>query len=738
MGEVYRARDSRLGRDVALKVLPQAVARDPDRVARFEREARALAALSHPSLLAIHDVGREGDVAYAVTELLEGETLRQRIARERLPWRKAVEIAASLADGLACAHDRAIVHRDVKPENVFLTADGRVKLLDFGLARAEAVGSIGESGLDTLSSPSSPTHAGALVGTVGYMSPEQVKGQPADHRSDLFSLGLVLHEMLSGQRAFARETAAETMTAILREPAPELHLSGSDAPPELARLLAHCLEKAPAERFQSARDLAFALRSLLSGSAPAHPLPGLDDERPTIAVLPFANLSADPEQEYFCDGMTEELIGGLSAARVFAVVSRSSVMTLKGTQKKAREIASELGVRYLVEGSVRKAGSQIRVTAQLIDATRDVHLWSDRHSGTLDDVFDIQEKVARAVVTALELQLSADADRRLSRRAIPDPAAYERYLKAQHDVFRFTKESLDRAVALLEEALGIAGTNARIYAALGHAWWQYSNVGERMDEPVLERAEECAVRALALDPTCAEAHVVFGVLRGFTNPRLGLAHFKAALAADPDNSTALCWMGAIYAAVGRNDAATACFDRAQRIDPLSPTAFHSFNDYLRGDFAGCHARLRPLLEAHPDNFMARHVDALALAQQGDPAAGVLFRQLVEESPGQAVARLGMALSRAREGGGPSVAYELTLDLFAWARRDHFWSLLVAQVHALAGRPDEALDWLEHAVDAGLVNYPFLTRDRLLDSVRGTERFERLMERVKREWEAFDA
>ncbi len=740
MGEVYRARDSRLDRDVALKVLPENVARDPERIARFEREAKALAALSHPSLLALHDVGREGDVAYAVTELLEGETLRERITRERLAWRKAVEIAAAIADGLASAHEHAIVHRDVKPENVFLTADGRVKVLDFGLARVEAAGSIGESGLPTLTSPSLPTRAGAVVGTVGYMSPEQVRGQAADHRSDLFALGLVLHEMLAGKRAFARETAAETMTAILREPAPELHLTGEGAPPELARIASHCLEKAPGERFQSARDLAFNLRAVLNSSGPVLPAPSSDphDDRPAIAVVPFANLSADPEQEYFCDGMTEELIGALCAVRAFAVVSRSSVMTLKGTQKKARPIAEELGVRYLVEGSVRKAGSQIRVAAQLVDAERDVHLWAESYSGTLEDVFDIQEKVARAIVAALELQLSPEADRRLSRRAIPDPTAYECYLKAQHEVFRFTKGGLDRAVALLQEALGIVGANARVYAALGHAWWQYANVGERMDEPVLARAEECAARALSLDPTCAEAHVVFGVLRGFSNPRLGLAHFRAALAGDPDNPTALCWMGAIYAVVGRHDAANACFDRARRIDPLSPTAFHAFNDYLRADFATCHAGLRAFLEAHPDNFMARHVDALALAQQNDPTAAALFEELGREAPDQALARLGLALALARAGAASDVTSRLTPDLLTWARRDHFWSLMVSQVYALAGRPAEALDWLEHAVDSGFINYPFLTRDRLVDSIRGTERFERLMERVEREWETFDA
>jgi TolB-like protein len=572
------------------------------------------------------------------------------------------------------------------------------------------------------------------------MSPEQVRGQLADHRSDIFSLGLVLHEMLSGQRAFARETAAETMTAILREPAPELHLSGSDAPPELARLLAHCLEKAPAERFQSARDLAFALRSLLSGSAPAHPLPGLDDERPTIAVLPFANLSADPEQEYFCDGMTEELIGGLSAARVFAVVSRSSVMTLKGTAKKARQIADELGVRYLVEGSVRKAGSQIRVTAQLIDAPRDVHLWAERYSGTLEDVFDIQEKVARAIVAALELRLSPEADRKLSQRAIPDPAAYECYLRAQHEVWLFTKESLDRAVELLQDALRIAGPNARLHAALGHAWCQHSNVGTRLCEPVLQRAEECATRALALEPFCTEAHVVFGFLRGFTNPRLGLAHFKAALAGDPQNPMALGWMGAIYAVLGRHDAAAACFERGRRADPLGPLwpFADGFNEYLRGDFDRSRARFRAALEAHPDNFMARYFDALALAQKNDPAAEAALEQLEREAPDQALARLGRVLAQALAGGSSDAAEGLTPDLLAWARRDHCWSQIVSEAYALAGRPVEALDWLEHAVDAGFINHPFLERDRLLDSVRGTERFARLMDRVQREWKAFDA
>ena len=291
MGEVYRARDLRLGRDVAIKVLPAAVAGDPERLVRFGREAKALAALSHPGILTIFDTGHHEGVTYVVTELLEGETLRERMAREKLHWRKAAELAAAIADGLAAAHGRGIIHRDLKPENLFVTADGRVKVLDFGLARVTAPGPAAEPDVRTETSPPPGTEVGAVVGTVGYMSPEQVRGQPADARSDIFALGLVLYEMLMGRGAFARETAVETMTAILREPAPEVSLSGCDAPPELGRIVAHCLEKGPGERFQSASDLAFALRSLVARPAlvpaPARGVPGL-------VVLPIENIRPDP------------------------------------------------------------------------------------------------------------------------------------------------------------------------------------------------------------------------------------------------------------------------------------------------------------------------------------------------------------------------------------------------------------------------------------------------------------
>jgi serine/threonine-protein kinase len=378
MGEVYRARDERLGRDVAIKVLPKAVADDPERMARFEREARALAALSHPNILAIFDFGTDGGITYAVTELLEGETLRSRLERERLAWRKSVETAAAIADGLAAAHSKGIVHRDIKPDNIFITTDGRVKVLDFGLARvAESAHAAG--GTTTLTDPG--TAAGTVMGTVGYMAPEQVRGQSADARSDIFTLGCLLYEMLAGKRAFARETSAETMAAILKDPAPEVSVSGVEVTPELNRIISHCLEKNPGERFQSASDLSFHLKSLLTGTAPARSdagKPAAGSETPSIAVLPFANLSPDPDQEYFCDGMTEEIIADLSHIQSLRVISRTSAMRMKGSGKDIRTIAAELGVRYVLEGSVRKAGNSLRITAQLIDAATDTHLWADK------------------------------------------------------------------------------------------------------------------------------------------------------------------------------------------------------------------------------------------------------------------------------------------------------------------------------------------------------------------------
>ena len=332
MGEVYRARDTRLAREVAVKVLPQAVANDPDALTCFEREARAVAALSHPNILAIHDVGREQGVSFVVTELLDGETLRARLSVGALAPRKAVGYATQLAEGLAAAHERGLVHRDLKPENVFITRDGRVKLLDFGLAKPleDAPGDTGPEAV-TLAHVTLP---GMMVGTPACMSPEQVRGEPADARSDLFAFGVVLYEMLSGRCAFEGRSVAETMSAVLRDEPPALSRVGAQIPSRFERIVRRCLEKSPGERFQAARDLAFALSTALEGTEET-PAAGAPDQI-SVVVLPFANLSPDPDTEFLADGFTEEAISDLSAIRSLTVISRTSAMRLKGPTKTPR------------------------------------------------------------------------------------------------------------------------------------------------------------------------------------------------------------------------------------------------------------------------------------------------------------------------------------------------------------------------------------------------------------------
>lgn len=388
MGEVYTARDTRLGREVAVKVLPGEFAQDPERLRRFEQEAKATAALDHPNILAVFDIGTHEGTPYIVEQLLEGESLRQRLRGGPLTPAKAVEFGIQIASGLAAAHEKGIVHRDLKPENLFVTKDGRVKILDFGLARLrpEAQAFPVQSQAATVGSP---TREGVVLGTPGYMSPEQVRGKPVDARTDIFAFGVVLYEMLSGNRAFAGATPADTQAAILTKDPQPLPVS---APPGLDRILRRCLEKRPEDRFSSARDLAFTLaafgqdtddrtRSSRAGSP-------VRDDGPSIAVLPFANLSADPEQEYFCDGMAEEILNALAHVEALRVVARTSAFAFKGRTEDIRQIGRSLNVGAVLEGSVRWEkgpgdARRVRITPQLIRVSDDTQVWSDRvHSGS--------------------------------------------------------------------------------------------------------------------------------------------------------------------------------------------------------------------------------------------------------------------------------------------------------------------------------------------------------------------
>ncbi len=420
MGEVYRARDSKLDRDVAIKVLPQHLSNNPEALARFEREAKALAALSHPNIIAIHDFGREGGIYYVVTELLEGETTRHRLEDGPMPWRKAVEIAIAVADGLSAAHAKGIIHRDLKPENLFLTTDGRVKILDFGLARWK-------SPSDTLPTAATITDPGTVMGTAAYMSPEHVKGLVVEAPGDIFALGTILYEMISGQRVFGRPSGGETMAAVLMHHPQPVADTGKQIPLELDRVIAHCLEKNSGERFQSARDLAFALQAVLAGTTTTRSMAAPKRRKviDSLAVLPFVNEGGDPEGEYLSDGVTENLINALSQLPKLRVIARSVVFRRKGDQGDPQQAGRDLDVRAVLTGRVLQRGETLVVRTELVDVADGSRLWGEQYNRKLADLLLLEEEISRQITAKLRLRLSGRDQKRLAKRPTRSTEAYQ-------------------------------------------------------------------------------------------------------------------------------------------------------------------------------------------------------------------------------------------------------------------------------------------------------------------------
>ncbi len=731
MGEVYRAHDERLDRDVAIKVLPEAVAQNRDRLARFEREAKAVAKLTHSNILQIHELGKHEDQSFIVTELLEGETLRKRLEVAALDWRKAIEIGAAIADGLAAAHQAGIVHRDLKPSNIFLTNDNRVKILDFGLARTiEMPGDV-----DTRSpTVSKHTEPGAVMGTVGYMSPEQVRGEPADHRSDIFSLGCVLHEMISGRQAFRQATPADAMAMILREDPPALSELVREVPATLERIVTRALEKKAAHRFQSMRDLLLEMNACkqLSGR--------VREEEQSIVVLPFKNLSPDPEQEYFSDGLTEEIITDLSKVRSLRVISCTSAMRFKGTDTDMATIGRELNVRYVVEGGVRKAGNNLRITAQLIDAPSDRHLWTDRYDGTLDEVFEIQERVSRSIVDALKLKLSPEEDRRLGTSPIRDHRAHECYMRARHEMWILTEDSLDRALSLVERGLEMVGDDELLFAVKGWVHGQYVNMMMKSPETyagLLEESRYCAERSLALNPNSGPGHALMALFyQQSGNPRGAIRHYERALEISPSDPDALLVLGYLRAAAGFDLAgAGKLLEKAVEVDPFNPVAQSALGwlHWLGGDFGAAVARFRELLHGLKRQPLFLLLLAWNYRASGSPdEAYQLVDQMMREMPGHIMASLALFLKHAWRGERKHALAAVSEQLEQGAWWDDFYSLCMADGYALIRDHDAAFHWLDHAIDYGIANVRFLSEcDPFLKDLRTDQRFEILMDKARR-------
>ena len=719
MGIVYKAKDSRLDRIVALKFLSSDLIKDEEAKKRFIQEAQAAAALEHPNICTVYEVDEADSQTFIAMSYIDGKSLKDKLKEGPLDVDETKDIALQIAEGLKEAHEKGIVHRDIKPANIMLTKKGHAKITDFGLAKLSW-------GVDL-------TKTSTIMGTVAYMSPEQAKGEKADHRTDIWSLGAMLYEMLSGERPFKKNQEQALIFAILNDKPTPLSLLRSDIPAHIEQVVENALAKKMSERYRNIQELIQDLK---------HSIAAPKTEK-SIVVLPFDDMSPGKDNEYFSDGLTEEIISDLSLIHDLLVISRSSAMTYKRTKKKIKEIAQELNVQYALEGSVRKAGNKLRITAQLIDAIKDVHLWANKFSGTLDDVFDIQEKVSRSIVEALTVKLGAEEDQNLSKRPIKNMQAYECYIKARQDIYTFTKDGLDRAVHYLQDGLEIIGDNALLYAGLGYAYSQYVNIGIGHEEYV-DKAEEYAKMALKLEPDSSDAHFILGFLNLIFhgNAKKSIQHFKQAREISPDDPNVLFWLTASYGTNwGKPKEARQTYNRLIKVDPFNPFYYCGYilDVMAEGQLDLSVEYLTKWLRMVPQYPVALFFSAQFLAYCSYfKEASALVRKNVQQDMKNMFTKLSLFVKYAIEGDKEKIKELLTDDFIKVARRDCQNSYFVSGLFALSGMKDEAIEWLENAIDRGFFNYPFINEfDSLLENIRSEPRFKKLMERVKHEWENFE-
>jgi len=770
MGEVYRARDTRLGRDVAIKVLPAHLSANPELRSRFAREARAISQLNHPHICTLYDVGHHDGVDFLVLELLDGESLRARLAAGPLPIATAAEFAAQIAAGLAAAHEKGVVHRDLKPENVFITRDGALKILDFGLAKQTSPIASAADSASAETTPIDATMPGAIFGTVGYMSPEQVRGLPADARSDLFAFGAILYEMLSGRRAFAGASSAEVLSATLRdEPRP---LSKLDAriPTELERIVRSCLEKDPAKRPESAKALAHELRRIAAAPADSNASSRESGRRASslwlaavvvaaalafivadiggmrsrlferapqrqiasLAVLPLSNRSGNPDDDYFADGVTEELRTDLSRIAGLRVASRSAAARHAGSTQPEAEIARQLGVDALVRGSVARAGDRVSVVAELFDGASGRRLWNERFERSARDVPALHGEIVESIARKIRLDVSADERTRLTTARSVDPAAHEAYLKGRFYWNKRDKDALKKGLDQFARAVDLDPDYAAAYAGLADSYVILGVYNFMPPKEAFPAAKAAAAKALELDETLAEAHASLGDahLHFDRDWEACKREHERALELDASYVTAHHWYGEYFIVMNRPDDALAEMREAVRLDPFSLVSNSqlawALNLSRRYDEAIEQAR--KTLELDSTWVAASLHLAFALEQTGklDEAVETLENAAARSTDNRCAAPLGRAFARA---GRTAQAKEILDGLFERAKLTYVSPYEFAQIYVSLGDTERALEWLGKALDdrAGLV--PFIGVDPAFDPLRSDPRFAEILRRA---------
>ena len=746
MGVVYRAIDTKFGRPVAIKFVAADLA-DVAARQRFRREAQAASSLNHPHILTVHDIGEHEGREYLVTEFVDGGTLREWHAAETRTWRQVVDLLVGVADGLAAAHHAGIVHRDIKPDNILVSKHGYAKLADFGLAKlVEAA----DAEAPTRAATAGHTRVGAIVGTFAYMSPEQAAGRPVDARSDVFSLGVVLYQLLSGRQPFAGATELEILQKIQHHTADPL---GPEIPAPLRMVVDKALEKDPADRYQTMRDMVVDLRRLVRSTvttdAPAVPARsrrgfvaaavalfvvaaglltwllwgqsaagGEVVAIRSIAVLPLQNLSNDPEQEFFSDGMTAALISSLAQIHSLNVTSRTSIMRFKGTTKTLPEIGGELGVDAILVGSVQRAGGRVRISAQVIRASTDTHLWAKEFDRDISDVLALEADVARAIAEEIKARITPEESSRLARARVVSPEAHDAYLLGRHHYWKQSREELQTAIEHFNRAIRLQPDYAPAHAALSLAWSSLGDLGVPDTAGVKRTA---AARALELDPELSDAYVAMASVKAVDWDWAGAeVAFARGLELNPDSVDGCGCYAVMLATIGRLPQAIAIGQHGVEVNPLSGVMHLNYGSVLH------HAR-------RYDEALQHLLKSVELDSQSPIATYFLVHTYVElgrfdEALAQIAAPLfrgsgleGFVLARS---GRRAEAIQIADRIGA---TDHWGAAII---YISLGERGRGLEQLAKAIDAREPPVVIMKVSAAFDTVRSDPRFQAQLARLK--------
>ena len=771
MGEVYRAHDTRLERDVALKVLPTAGPADDASRKRFRREALALSKLNHPNIATIFDFNTLDGLDFLVMELVEGAPLSARIGGLALSEKEVASLGTQIAEALEESHEHGVVHRDLKPANIVVTSKDQAKVLDFGLARLVRAPTAGELTASLTATP-------AAAGTLPYMAPEQLQGQEADPRSDIYALGAVLYEMATGQRPFHDAVPTRLVNAILHEAPVAPRARNERVSQELERIILKCLEKDPALRYHSAKELSIDLRRLAApsavSSAPSvHEAPSLVARRwrtpaffafgllavvllaglvvglilmrmrspqeaaapsaiRSLAILPLENLSHDPQQDYFADGMTEELTAVLAQIGALRVISRTSVMQYKGTRKTMPEIGRELNVDALIEGSVLRAGQRVRITAQLIRAASDQHLWAKSYEGDLSDVLTLQSTVAQEIAGEIKAALTPQDFARLASARKVNPQAHEAYLLGRHYWDMGNEEDLKKSLEYYKQAMALGPNDALVYAGLADTYTALSDFYLPPRE-AMPQATAAAKKALELDDSLAEAHEAMAWIHFYYDWDWPASEreFKRAIELNPNFADAHHLYANYLASMKRREEARAEMERAEQLAPFSPqvVADAAWVGLMNREYKDAILRGRAAIAIDPRSAYAHMMLALVYARTRQfpeaIAEGETGRKL-DQSP----LLYGFLGTIYAEAGRRADAMKVLNSLKNNLDRQYVCPYEIGTISLLLGNKDQAFRWYDKAIEVRSACMPFLWADPRLDSIRSDPRYQQLLVRMK--------